>query len=161
FDERLVRRGDAALFARLEKLGDRAVAAHDQPDAGPWELRGSARVHTFSTLMCWAACDRLARIATRLGLVDRAAQWTADAGRIARFIEGRCFDAGRGCFVSTAGGSAMDASLLLLAELGFLSADDPRFAATVAAVGTELKRGDFIFRYIEHDDFGEPENAFI
>ncbi|MDO9602050.1 MAG: glycoside hydrolase family 15 protein, partial [Rhodocyclaceae bacterium] len=52
-------------------------------------------------------------------------------------------------------------SLLLLAEVGFLDAADPRFAATVAAVEQDLRRGDFIFRYIEKDDFGEPENAFI
>jgi GH15 family glucan-1,4-alpha-glucosidase len=55
----------------------------------------------------------------------------------------------------------MDASLLLLAEVGFLDAADPRFATTVAAVEKDLRRGDFIFRYVEKDDFGEPENAFI
>ena len=60
FDRRLVRCGDEALFHRLEALGERAVQVHDQPDAGLWELRGTARVHTFSTVMCWAACDRLA-----------------------------------------------------------------------------------------------------
>ena len=43
-----------------------------QPDAGLWELRGTARVHTFSSVMCWAACDRLAKIAARLGLAERA-----------------------------------------------------------------------------------------
>ncbi len=161
FDERLIRHGDGALFERLEELGYRALAAFDQPDAGLWELRGNSRVHTFSAVMCWAACDRLARIATRLGIADRAAQWGANAARIARFIDERCWDAGRNCFVSTAGGSGLDASLLLLAELGFLAGDDPRFVATVDAVAAELKRGDFIFRYVERDDFGEPENAFL
>ena len=53
------------------------------------------------------------------------------------------------------------ASLLLLAELGFLRADDPRFIATVSAVERELRRGDFVFRYTEPDDFGAPENAFV
>jgi GH15 family glucan-1,4-alpha-glucosidase len=55
----------------------------------------------------------------------------------------------------------MDASLLLLAEVGFLDSADPRFSATVAAVEEDLRRGDFIFRYVEKDDFGEPENAFL
>ena len=59
FDERLVKRGDVVLFERLEALGRRALAVFDQPDAGLWELRGSLRVHTFSSVMCWAACDRL------------------------------------------------------------------------------------------------------
>jgi GH15 family glucan-1,4-alpha-glucosidase len=63
--------------------------------------------------------------------------------------------------VSTFGGSELGASLLLLNELHFLRADDPRFASTVAAVERELKRGEFVFRYVEADDFGSPENAFI
>ena len=71
----LVRGGDEALFHRLEALGERAVQVHDQPDAGLWELRGSARVHTFSSVMCWAACDRLAKIAERLGLAQRRDYW--------------------------------------------------------------------------------------
>jgi GH15 family glucan-1,4-alpha-glucosidase len=161
FDERLIRHGDQALFERLEELGYRALAAYDQPDAGLWELRGNSRVHTFSAVMCWAGCDRLTRIATRLGNAERAAEWGAHAARIARFIDERCWNAGRKSFVSTADGNALDASLLLLAELGFLAADDPRFVSTVDAIGAELKRGDFVFRYVERDDFGEPENAFL
>ncbi|MDP1525997.1 MAG: glycoside hydrolase family 15 protein [Rhodocyclaceae bacterium] len=161
FDRRLARRGDEALFRRLEPLGERAVAVHDQPDAGLWELRGSARVHTFSVVMCWAACDRLARIAAHLGLDARADYWRAHADRIRQVIDARAWSAARGCFVSTFEGEGMDASLLLLAEVGFLDAADPRFAATVAAVEQDLRRGDFIFRYVEKDDFGEPENAFI
>jgi hypothetical protein len=63
FDQRLTRRGDETLFHQLEALGERAAKNFDQPDAGLWELRNSAHVHTFSSVMCWAACDRLARIA--------------------------------------------------------------------------------------------------
>ncbi len=161
FDRRLTRRGDEALFHRLEPLGDQAVASFDQPDAGLWELRGSARVHTFSAVMCWAACDRLARIAAHLGLTGRADHWREHARRLAAVITERAWCAGRNAFASTFDGEAMDASLLLLAEVGFLDAADPRFARTVAAVAADLKRGDFIFRYVEKDDFGEPENAFI
>jgi len=161
FDERLVRPGDAALFERLESLGRRALRVFDQPDAGLWELRGKARVHTFSSVMCWAACDRLARIAARLGLAERARTWRSDAARIRRFIDEQCWSEARRSFVASAGGDTLDASLLLLNDLGFVAADDPRFAATVRAVEGELKRGDFIFRYVETDDFGEPENAFV
>jgi GH15 family glucan-1,4-alpha-glucosidase len=63
--------------------------------------------------------------------------------------------------VATFDGEALDASLLLLAELDFLKADDPRFAGTVAAVERELRRGEFVFRYAQPDDFGKPENAFV
>ena len=161
FDERLTHGGDVALYERLESLGRRAVAMHDQPDAGLWELRGRARVHTFSSVMCWAACDRLARIAARLALENRAQAWRAEADRIRAFVEGNCWNARLQTFVSTAGGEALDASLLLLAELNFLRADDPRYVGTVSAVERGLKRGDFVFRYVEDDDFGAPANAFL
>lgn len=161
FDQRLTRRGDEALFHQLEALGEQARRCHDQPDAGLWELRGSARVHTFSSVMCWVACDRLAKIARQLGLLERAAYWLDHAQQMHSTICQRAWSATRGVFVSTFEGDAMDASLLLLADLGFLDASDPRFAATVDAVASDLRRGDFIFRYVETDDFGEPENAFL
>ena len=68
FDQRLIRSDAQALFAVLEPLGERAAALYDQPDAGIWEFRGRKEPHTFSAAMCWAACDRLARIARRLGV---------------------------------------------------------------------------------------------
>src|SRR5207237_9223755 len=72
FDARLALRSDESLLRQLEQLGERAAALFDQPDAGLWELRGTKRVHTFSSVMCWAACDRLAKIAARIGRADRA-----------------------------------------------------------------------------------------
>jgi GH15 family glucan-1,4-alpha-glucosidase len=161
FDERLVKRGDVALFERLEGLGVGAMAAFDKPDAGLWELRGRLQIHTFSTVMCWAACDRLSRIATRLGLAERAAMWRDRAVQIRAFVLDRCWNEARKSFVSTVDGETLDAAMLLLADLGFVAADDPRFSSTVAAIERELKRGDFIFRYVESDDFGVPENAFV
>jgi GH15 family glucan-1,4-alpha-glucosidase len=161
FDQRMVRRGDEALFRRLEHLGEKAVAVFGQPDAGLWELRGTSRVHTFSAVMCWAACDRLARIAHRLGLGGRADYWRNHAEAMHGVIVEHAWNAERNAFVSTFDGEAMDASLLLLAEVGFLDAADPRFAGTVRSVEQDLRRGDFIFRYAERDDFGEPENAFL
>ncbi len=160
-DRRLAAVGNEGLFRRLEILGEQAAALHASPDAGLWELRGSAHVHTFSSVMCWVACDRLAKIATRLGIAEPASRWRKEADRIHAVINERAWSSERGTFVSTFGGEALDASLLLLAELGFLKADDPRFAGTVVAVERELRRGDFIFRYTQPDDFGAPENAFV
>ena len=161
FDHRLVRRGGVELFRRLEPLGDAAAARFDQPDAGPWELRGSARVHTYSSVMCWAGCDRLARIAAHLGLADREAHWAAIAARIHDTVCRRSWNTELGSFAASMDGDTLDASLLRLHEVGFLSAEDPRFAGTVRAIGQGLKRGDFVFRYVEADDFGAPENAFL
>ena len=161
FDRRLTRLGDETLFRRLESLGEKAALLWDQPDAGLWELRGRSHSHTFSAVMCWAACDRLAKIAAHLALAERARYWRGHAERIHRAVCEQAWNPRRGSFVATLGGDGLDASLLLLNELGFLSADDPRFAATVRAIESELKRGDYIFRYVDSDDFGVPENAFV
>jgi GH15 family glucan-1,4-alpha-glucosidase len=161
FDRRLVRRGDEVLFRRLEVLGEQAAKLFDQPDAGLWELRGTRRVHTFSSVMCWAGCDRLARIAAHLGLDDRATYWRSQAARIHQFVCERCWNDAKQTFTATADGDGLDASLLRLGELGFLPEGDPRFAGTVRAVERELKQGDFVFRYVEADDFGKPDNAFL
>ena len=161
FDQRLMQRGDVTLFHRLEPLGESAVQVHDQPDAGLWELRGSRRVHTFSSIMCWAACDRLGKIATRLGLAERAVYWGAQASRIHDTVCSRAWNAEKKAFAAAFEGDTLDASMLLLHDVGFLAADDPRFASTVAAIERELRHGDYIFRYVEKDDFGAPENAFI
>ncbi|MDE2092123.1 MAG: glycoside hydrolase family 15 protein, partial [Gammaproteobacteria bacterium] len=160
FDERLDRPGDEGLYTRLEILGELAAKLFDQPDAGLWELRSSNHIHTFSSVMCWVACDRLARIGLRLGLIQRAEHWTQQARRLRDTILARAWNKKRGCFTATFDGDTLDASLLLMAELGIVSADDSRFAATVQAVEKELKRGDYIFRYVQSDDFGEPQNAF-
>jgi len=161
FDRRLEHTADAQIFAELEKLGERAIAHHQDPDAGLWELRGARRVHTFSSLMCWAACDRLARIAQQLGLAERRTFWADHATRIHATICERAWNPALQAFVSTFGGDRLDASMLLLAELQFIPATDPRFASTVRAIETRLKRGDFLLRYDEQDDFGYPETAFL
>jgi GH15 family glucan-1,4-alpha-glucosidase len=161
YDHRLTRRGDENLFKRLETLGERAAELFDQPDAGIWELRTRLDVHTFSSVMCWAGCDRLASIAQHLGLDDRAAAWRTKAAAMHAVICERSWNAGLGSFVGCMGGDTLDASLLRLHELGFLRADDPRFRGTVRAIEKQLRRGDFIYRYIEADDFGVPENAFL
>ena len=161
FDERLTRVADVSLFERLEPLGHRAIAVHDQPDAGIWELRGSARIHTFSSVMCWAACDRLSRIAERLALPVRAQEWRDAAALIRNFIVENCWNEELGCYVGAVGGTQTDASVLLMADLNFVTPQDPRFVATVKVIARELKRGDFLFRYVEKDDFGVPQNAFV
>lgn len=161
FDRRLMHRGDTALFRRLEALGEKAIQVYDKPDAGLWEFRGTKRVHTFSSLMCWAACDRLSRIAAGLGLTERMAYWRTQAERIHAVICSKAWNERRKTFVSAFDGDGMDASLLLLHDVGFLGADDPRFALTIAAVEGELRKGDYVFRYLDADDFGVPVNAFV
>ena len=82
FDRRMVERAREQDVVRLEALGAKAAALFDQPDAGPWEYRGRSVVHTYSSVMCWAACDRLARITAHLGANGRAADWAQRAAKI-------------------------------------------------------------------------------
>jgi GH15 family glucan-1,4-alpha-glucosidase len=160
FDRRLETIGDAQAFHRLEALGMRAARLADQPDAGLWEFRGRVAVHTYSAAMCWAACDRLARIARHLGLDDRERHWRGEADRLHALIDARAWNAALGHYVDTLDGERLDASLLLLADLGFVGGKDPRFVATVDAVGRDLRRGSYLFRYSAPDDFGAPETSF-
>ena len=159
-DHRLFRRGDAADFAALEVMGEQAWRLHDQPDAGIWELRTRARVHTSSTLMCWAACDRLARIATALGQGERAGLWQSRAAVIRETILQRAWNAERQAFVESLDGRDLDASVLLMAEVGFLPPSDSRFVSTVMAMEQTLCDGPFMRRYEAEDDFGRPLTTF-
>ena len=160
FDKRLSVTGNMQQLELLEALGERARELYKAPDAGIWEYRGRARVHTFSSLMCWAGCDRLARIAARLGEPERSRRWARVAAEIRDEILANGWNEERRCFVDSFGGRDLDASMLLVHELGFLPADDPRFVGTVAAVESELLQDGHVFRYRAADDFGEPENAF-
>ena len=160
FDQRLSHPGDAAAFERLEPLGERAWALHDQPDAGLWEFRGRAEVHTYTAAMCWAACDRLGKIGGLLGLPARAAYWRERADAIRATVIERAWRPEADHFSASFDSDYLDASLLLLAHIGFLAPDDPRYVSTVEAIGRELRRGDALFRYVAPDDFGEPETSF-
>jgi len=160
YDHRLPRRGDLGLFRTLEGLGEIAARVALEPDAGLWEYRGRRAVHTHSAAMCWAACHHLGKIANRLGLPDRASHWRGEAERIRKVILAEAWRPELGSFVATFGGDGLDASLLLLHEIGFLSTDDPRFAGTVAAIEERLRKGDHLLRYDREDDFGLPETSF-
>jgi GH15 family glucan-1,4-alpha-glucosidase len=162
FDRRLgYHRDHAAIFERLEAIGDQAYAVYDKPDAGLWEFRTIAKVHTFSAVMCWVACDRLARIAHYTGRPEREAHWRSRADEIERTVHEKAWNARRNCFIESFGdGDQVDASLLLLNDLGFLAADDPKFAGTVAAIEQDLRIGDYLYRYVAPDDFGVPETSF-
>lgn len=159
FDHRLEARGGEAAFARLEPAGEAAWRLHDQPDAGLWEYRNRTSVHTYSAVMCWAACNRLARIAAHLGLDERAAHWADRAHHVREKILERAVHAD-GYFSDVFDGDRLDASLLLLPELGFIDAHDARYRATVEAVGRVLLHNDHLFRYAAADDFGLPETSF-
>ena len=160
FDERLTRPGDANLFKLMERVGRKCLELYDQPDAGLWEFRTLAKVHTHSSVVCWAGADRLAKIAERIGKDENAAFWRKKADAMHAHIIDNAFNSELNTFVECWGGHDVDGSLLLMLELGFVSPSDPRFANTVEAIGAKLRHGDHLKRYVSEDDFGRPEVAF-
>jgi GH15 family glucan-1,4-alpha-glucosidase len=161
FDRRLPQMGDESLFNLLEVLGRKAERLALTPDAGIWEYRGRQRIHTHSVAMCWAGCNRLAAIAQQLGFVDRANYWNDVADKIYAVLLNKAWNEKRGAFTAAFGSDDLDASVLLLHELGVVEADDPRFVSTVSAIERELLRGKHVMRYASPDDFGVPEGEFL
>ena len=162
FDRRLLRMADDRDFASLEQVGEMAWTMHDQPDAGLWEFRTRQEVHTYSAIMSWAACDRLANVAERLGKPDRAKLWRerADAVRAKIDAEAWVENGKGGHYGASFESDYLDASLLQMVELRYLAPDDPRFVSTFEMVEKELRRGEHMLRYAAEDDFGRPETAF-
>jgi GH15 family glucan-1,4-alpha-glucosidase len=111
--------------------------------------------------MCWAGCQRLAAIANHLNLPERAAYWGGIADHIGEQVLKHAWNPKRKAFSAAFDSDDLDASALLLAELGLVAPDDPRFVSTVEAIGHELRRGFNVMRYVAADDFGQPESAFL
>lgn len=160
FDKRLTRPARLEDFHRLEKYGESAIRNFDKPDAGIWEFRTIGRVHTFSAVMCWVACDRLAKIAGRFQLDERQAYWRKHADNMHATIMDRAWNEEKQTFVEPFDGDELDASLLLLHEVGFIDAKDPKFIGTVEAIGRELLQDELLYRYVYEDDFSRPDVAF-
>ena len=161
FDQRLPKMGGPDLFRRLEVFGTKAASLAMTPDAGIWEFRGRKRIHTHSAAMCWAGCQRLEAIAAHLGLADRTRYWAAFANKLGSELLDRAWSPRRNAFTGAIGADELDASVLLLPELGLIEPNDPRFVATVDAIIRELKRDRHVMRYVGEDDFGFPETAFL
>ncbi len=161
FDRRLHRPADRNVFTDLERLGEEAVARFNQPDADIWHRNEKEQVHTFSSVMCWAACDRLSAIAKELKLKAKEDLWRANAERIREEVISNAFNTGLNSFTSTWNGDTVDASLLLMGELHFLKPDDPRFTGTVERIEKQLLRGDFLLRYEGEDKAAVPDTALL
>jgi GH15 family glucan-1,4-alpha-glucosidase len=160
WDERLPRQGDVELYRQLCVVGNEAHRAALTPDAGLWEYRDREEVHTFSAAMCWAAQHRLGMIAKRVGVDAESREWLARAGVLRQEILKRGTTA-EGWLSGVLDRDMLDASSLVLPEIGLLRSDDPRFHVTIDVVGKRLMKNGFVMRYAEADDFGKPSNAFL
>jgi GH15 family glucan-1,4-alpha-glucosidase len=133
-------------------------------DHGIWEVRGERRAFTHSRLMCWVAFDRAVQSCDRFGLRGPRDEWQRLADRIRADICKHGYNQARGSFVQSYGSDELDASLLLIPQVGFLPADDPRVAGTVRAIERELLRDGLLLRYSnQHASDGLPgdEGVFL
>ena len=160
FDDRFSAERTPASLALLERLTHKAIALAGTPDAGIWEYRTDAKPQTFSSLMSWAAADRMAALAAR-HTPARTAEWHKAAEAIRDQIIARAWNPQLNAFTATYGGEDLDASLLEMANLRFLPPDDPRLHATIQAIRDGLSQDGWLLRYRLDDGFGRPTVAFM
>jgi alpha,alpha-trehalase len=145
---------DERLWPVLKHQVENALRNWREPDHGIWEVRGERKHFTSSKLMCWVAADRGARLARIREEEGDATRWQAAADEIHHDICANGVDS-RGVFTQYYGGTALDASLLLMPLLRFLPPTDPRIQATVRAIADELTVDGLVLRYrVEETDDG-------
>jgi GH15 family glucan-1,4-alpha-glucosidase len=141
FDRRLANPGTEVLFHQLEELGEKAIQYHDQFDTYRNKVPA---IHTFSSAMCWAACDRLSKIADHLKVQGRAEFWRVAAWDIRKHVLENAWNDEIKSFTNTWAGRDVDAFLLLLPQIGFIDANDEKYLSTLKLVEKRLRRGDYI-----------------
>ncbi|MEP7351670.1 MAG: glycoside hydrolase family 15 protein [Acidobacteriota bacterium] len=159
-DERMSQERSPAALKLIEGLSRKAVSLAGVPDAGIWEYRTAWVPQTFSSLMCWAAADRMAGIAN-LHAPGLSSEFRSAADLIHAQISEQAWSPQKGSFVGHYGGEDLDASLLQMARLRFLSPDDSRLQNTIDAISRDLTRDEWLLRYQLNDGFGTPTVAFI
>ena len=161
FDRRLPRPGDEGLFHLLESLGDRAAGRRSSPMPASGNIAAASASIPIRRRCAGPAVSGSRRSPTRIGLDARAKYWNAIAEPMHAELVERAWNEKRGAFTAAFGSDDLDASVLLLADLGVVEVDDPRFASTVAAMERELVREKHVMRYASADDFGMPVTAFL
>ena len=147
------------------KLVEHLETIWREPDEGIWEVRGGRRQFTASKVMVWAAFDRAIRSVEEFDLEGPADRWRAVRQEVHDEVCERGFNRDLGCFTQYYGSIGLDASLLMMAMVGFLPPDDPRVVATVRAIEERLFEDGFVKRYDEADNVdglkGGHEGAFL
>ena len=159
FDERFLFERSKSTLDLLERLARRAIAVVGSPDAGIWEYRTEWQPQTFSSLMCWAAADRMAKVSA-LHAPSLETTFRDAAARIRSELVEKSWNSALGAFAGSYGGRDLDASLLQMSMLKLLPRDDPKLRGTIDAVWKGLSRDGWLFRYQLDDGFGQPMVAF-
>lgn len=159
-DDRFSLDRSKASLKLLEGLARKAVSVAGKPDAGIWEYRTEWKPQTFSSLMCWAAAERMSRVAARHspGIEQ---EFRLAAKQIQDEIIAKAWSPSLGGFAASFGSSDLDASLLQMAHLRFLPLEDPHIRGTIDGIRDGLSKDGWLFRYGLDDGFGRPAVAFL
>ncbi|MFB6890992.1 glycoside hydrolase family 15 protein [Kitasatospora sp. NPDC056327] len=131
----------------FRRLVDWLTEHWDRADEGVWETRGGRQDFTYSRLMCWVAFDRAVRLARTHARPADLDRWSSVRDDILRQIVQRAWSPGRGAFVQHYDTEVLDASLLLMPKVGFLSPTDPDWLSTLDAMDRELVCDSLVYRY--------------
>jgi GH15 family glucan-1,4-alpha-glucosidase len=145
----------------IDQLVDFVAEHWHEPDEGIWEVRGPRRHFVHSKIMAWVALERRITMAESELITigtSRLATWREARAAIHAQVCERGYDAARGTFTQYYGSSELDAAVLLIPEVGFLPADDPRVVSTVHTIARELTREGLVLRYSQPDP-GQGEAA--
>jgi GH15 family glucan-1,4-alpha-glucosidase len=135
------------VWRSIASVADWLCENWDQPDEGIWETRGGRQRFTHSRLMCWVALDRAIRIAHDRGFPADLARWLSVRDEIFTRIMERSWSESRRAFVQHEQSELLDASVLLMPIVGFISPTDPRWLSTLDAITTELVADSLVYRY--------------
>jgi GH15 family glucan-1,4-alpha-glucosidase len=160
FDKRLISYDLEKLFIDFKDLVEKSINFFLKPDAGIWEFRSTGGIHTFTQIFCWAAAHKGASVAREMKHFDLAKEWAKKADEMQEIILRDAWNEELGIFTQRFGGDNPDASNLLMASIGIIDAKDPKFISMVQQYGKMLRKDDYIYRYINEDDFGFPEVSF-
>jgi GH15 family glucan-1,4-alpha-glucosidase len=119
----------------------------DQPDEGIWETRGGPKKFLYSQLMCWVAIERAIRLATRRGLPADLERWRTARDAIYRRIMDRGWSPRLKAFTQYEGGDVLDAAVLLMPLVKFISPTDPKWLSTLDALIATLVSDSLVYRY--------------
>ncbi|MFH9611687.1 glycoside hydrolase family 15 protein [Streptomyces sp. NPDC017448] len=145
-------RNDYAMGLQL-KLIEYLEKHWEEPDEGIWEVRGPRRHFVHSKVMAWVAVDRTIKLVESGDVEGPLERWRALREDIHRDVCERGYDPERNTFTQSYGSKELDASLLLIPQMGFLPPDDKRVIGTIEAIQRELSTEDgFILRYPTEGD---------
>ncbi|MFE4629760.1 glycoside hydrolase family 15 protein [Streptomyces mirabilis] len=137
----------SAHWDSISELVDWVCDHWDQPDEGVWETRGGRKTFLYSRLMCWVAIERAMRLAQHRGLPADMVRWGAVRDTIYRRIMSHGWSAERHAFTQYEDSDILDASLLMMPLAKFISPTDPKWLATLDALGEDLVSDSLVYRY--------------